>query len=276
MMRSGCLALAMGAVIAAPAMAQTPEGAINICLKGALAYSSAKYDEALPILKACTTADDSVPRFDRAIGFGNYVTLLKMQGKSDERIPALRKLTAPPYSEWPEFVPPTLAMQKMRESEIYVGMSQPSIILELAIELFDKGQVDEALAETGRALRVLKATRADMMSEEAIIWVARATAQQAKGDAAGMSASLIRAYVRGADHPAIEELVGNQTAIMQGLLKEMRDRMVEHAPKIAYKDAWWASLGQPFNANDAEIADSVDVVNDVLAEETRVLGPTGL
>lgn len=275
MMRFGCVALAMG-VMAAPALPKPPEGETNICLKGALAFSTAKYDEALPALRTCTTAGDGLPRFDQAIAYGNYITLLKMQGKSDERIAALRKLTAPPYADWQEFVPPTLAMQKMRESETYVGMSQPGIILELAIELFDKGQVDEALAETGRALRVVKATRADMLLDEVGSWMTRAMAQQAKGDEAGTSASLIRAYIRGGEHPAITELVSSQSATMQSLLMEMRARMTEHAPKVAYKDAWWASLGQPFNANDPEIMDSVDMVNDVLAEETRLLGPTGL
>lgn len=266
----------MAAPALKPAMAQTPADGMNICLKGAIAFADAKYDEALPILRDCTNADDSMPRFDKAIAYGNYITLLKMQGKTDERIAALRKLSAPPYADWQEFVPPTLAMQKMRESETYVGISQPGIIIELATDLFDKGQIDDALAETGRALRVLKATRADMLAEEIDVWMVRAMVLQAKGDETATATSLIRAYIRGGNHAAVGDIIASQSPATQDLLKDMRDTMTEHAPKVAYKDAWWASLGQPFNANDPEIMDSVDLVNDVLAEETRLLGPAGV
>lgn len=275
LMRIGCVALAM-MVIAAPAMAQTPDGGMNICLEGALAFSTAKYDEALPKLKACTTAGDSVPRFDRAIGFGNYVQLLKMQGKTEERIAGLRKLTAPPYSEWSEFVPPTLAMQKMRESEIYVGMSQAAIILELSAELFDSGKIDEALAENSRAIRVARATRADVMDVEAMAWFSRAVIEQAKGEGSGASVSLVRAYLRGYDHEAIDDILSTQSAATQAKLKGMRETVREHAPKVAYKDAWQASLGKPLDPKDPEIVASVEKLAQVTLDETAMLGAPGL
>ncbi len=279
------MALAIGVAMAAgPALAQQtsappaakPAGEEpNICIKGSVLFSEAKYEEALTSLRTCVP-DTSLPRYDRALGYGHLIAALAQLGRHDERIVELRKITAAPFSEWSEFTPATLAMQKMRESEIFVGMTQPAFILELATELFDKGDLDAALAETSRAIRVAKATRADMLLDEVDAWMVRAMVLQVKGDAMGMTTSMLRAYIRGGNHQAIDQLLSSQAPELQDKFKQLRETMLENAPKVAYKNAWWASLGQPFNPNDAEIRDAVDAVSIAEIQEDEMLGPPGL
>jgi hypothetical protein len=143
MKRYGCLVLAVAAatIIAPAAFAQeTEEG--KPCMFGGISYSAGNYEEALPNLRACFE-ETRLPDLDRAMGYAYFVRSLEGAGRIDETIEHLRKITSPPWSRMDGFVPPTLAMEKLKADETFVGVSQPQLVIDLAVLLLQQGRTDE-------------------------------------------------------------------------------------------------------------------------------------
>ena len=277
MKRSARLALAVAAATiafigAAPgAFAQeTEEG--KPCMFGGISYAAGNYEEALPSLRACFE-ETRLPDLDRAMGYAYYVRSLEGAGRIDETIEHLRKITSPPWSRMDGFVPPTLAMEKLQSDQTYVGVSQPQLVIDLAMLLLNQGKADEALVEAKRAIRLARSMRSDVLAEEAAAWMTYAGVMQAKGDAKGMLVGMIRAYVRGSNESSLEEYVAQQSPETQAQLKKMRATMVEQRPLMAQRDAWAASLGKPFDpATDEQGGAAMLKVQQVETEEASLVG----
>lgn len=268
MMRIGCVALALA--VAPGAFAQTPQG--GACHDGAVAYSAGRYAGALTDLKTCI-ADKKLTEFDRALGYTYLLQTLEKMDRIDELGEHLRTITSPPWSEMDAFTPATLAMQKMRESEIFVGYSQPRLINNLAVVLLHQGKTDEALVEIKRAINLARTMRADVLADEAEAWMTYAGIMQEKGDQQGMLAGMVRAYVRGADHPELKEYVSQQSPEAQVKLAEMRKTMMEHRPAFAYRDAWALSLGKRLDLeSDPDAGAALMKFGQVEAEEASLVG----
>lgn len=273
MKRYACLALAFAATAVAPAAFAQDGTEGELCLFGGISYNAVNYEEALRSLRGCFE-DTSLPELDRAIGYAYFVRALEAAGRIDETIEHLRKITSPPWSRMDGFIPPTLAMQKLRSEDTYVGVSQPQLVIDLAVLLSQQGKADEALVEARRAIRVARTTRADVMAEEAAAWMTYAGLMQEKGDAKGMLVGMVRAYVRGSDHESLEEYVSQQSPEAQAQLKRLRATMTEQRPIMASRDAWAASLGKPFDpSTDAEGGAALLKVQQVEAEEAALVGP---
>lgn len=171
-------------------------------------------------------------------------------------------------------MPPTLAMEKLKADETFVGVSQPQLVIDLAVLLLQQGRTDEALVEAKRAIRVARTMRADVLIEEAAAWMTYAGVMQQKGDAKGMLVGMIRAYVRGSNEASLEQYIAQQSPEAQAQLKKLRATMIEQRPLMAQRDAWAASLGKPFDpSTDAEGGAALLKVQQVEAEEAALVGP---
>ncbi len=274
MKRYGCLVLAVAAatIIAPAAFAQETEEGMP-CMFGGISYSAGNYEEALPNLRACFE-ETRLPDLDRAMGYAYFVRSLEGAGRIDETIEHLRKITSPPWSRMDGFVPPTLAMEKLKADETFVGVSQPQLVIDLAVLLLQQGRTDEALVEAKRAIRVARTMRADVLIEEAAAWMTYAGVMQQKGDAKGMLVGMIRAYVRGSNEASLEQYIAQQSPEAQAQLKKLRATMIEQRPLMAQRDAWAASLGKPFDpSTDEQGGAALLKVQQVEAEEAALVGP---
>ena len=259
-------------VSAAPGALAQNGGATSPCITADMKLAESNFDGAIVDLRACLS-DASRPQLARAIAHAQLVMALKQTDRTDELVAELRSITSPPMSEWSQFSPPTLAMDKMRGNEIYAGITQPALLLELATVLANTGRIPEALQVINRSISVSRATNADMMADEAAGWFARGVLLRETGDGVGSAAAMMRAYVRGADHIDITRFLDLQSDEARAGLADLRKSMTEHLPKVAYRKAWQASLGETFNPSAPDIAASVKAVADVEAQEEALAGP---
>lgn len=267
------VALAAGiALSAAPAGLAQNGGVSSPCITADIKLVESNFDGAIADLRACLS-DATRPRLALAVAHAQLVLTLKQTDRTDELVAELRRITSPPVSEWSEFRPPTLAMDKMRAGDIYAGITQPALLLELATVLANTGQFPEALQVINQSIAVARATDADMMADEAAGWFARGVLLRETGDGAGSAAAMMRAYVRGADHIDIDRFLDLQSDEARAGLADLRASMTEHLPKVAYRKAWQASLGEAFNPAAPDITASVQAVADVEAQEEALSGP---
>jgi tetratricopeptide (TPR) repeat protein len=253
---------------------QTPdEAGLAICIRAGETHAAGRDAAALPDLRTCFE-NEAMTQYNRALAYTLYVRTLEKLGRIDETITELRKITAAPWASMDGFDRPTLAMDVVRSREIFVGASQPELIFDLASLLQQQGKIDEALVEVQRGLTAARTVRADALGEEAHGWMAYAILMQAKQDAAGMGAGMVRAYVRGYDHEALENYVAQQTPELQERLKQMRATMREQRPRFAYRDAWAASLGKRLDLQeDPAAAEALSKFAEVEAQESALVGP---
>lgn len=266
-------ALVAGVMLAAAPGSLAQDGGVNSpCIAADMKLAENNFDGAIADLRACLS-DTTRPRLALAVAQAQLVMALKQTDRTDEFVAELRAITSSPVSEWSEFRPPTLAMDKMRAGDIYAGITQPALLLELATVLANTGRIPEALDAVNKSISVSRATNADMMADEAAGWFARGVLLREIGDGAGSAAAMMRAYVRGADHIDINRFLDLQSEEARAGLAELRASMTEHLPKVAYRRAWQASLGETFNPLAPDIAVSVKAVADVEAQEEVLAGP---